>query len=71
MHILRGMFLPMSLFGKIPLEKYDKFLISTSGVGEFISFRNYKEGSAASNRFFLSYPQHGNSEKDDRRNKKN
>ncbi len=43
-HILRGLFLPFSLFSKIPLEKYDKFLISTSGVGEFIAFRNYKPG---------------------------
>ncbi len=43
-HILRGLFLPISLFKRIPLEKYDKFLISTSGVGEFITFRNYKKG---------------------------
>ncbi len=43
-HILRGLFLPLSVFSKIPLEKYDKFLISTSGVGEFITFRNYKKG---------------------------
>ena len=25
-HILRGLFFPLSLFKKIPLEKYDKFL---------------------------------------------
>jgi len=43
-HLLRGLFLPISLLKKIPLEKYDKFLISTSGVGEFITFRNYKKG---------------------------
>tara|TARA_Y100000034_G_scaffold67954_1_gene81991 strand:- start:665 stop:1819 length:1155 start_codon:yes stop_codon:yes gene_type:complete len=43
MHILRGLFLPISIFSKIPLEKYDKFLISTSGVAEFITFRNYKK----------------------------
>jgi len=43
-HILRGLFLLLSLFKKIPLEKYDRFLISTSGVGEFITFRNYKKG---------------------------
>jgi len=43
-HLLRGLFLPFSFFSKIPLEKYDKFLISTSGVGEFITFRNYKKG---------------------------
>tara|TARA_Y100000310_G_scaffold221576_1_gene223156 strand:+ start:12108 stop:13265 length:1158 start_codon:yes stop_codon:yes gene_type:complete len=43
-HILRGLFLPISIFSKIPLEKYDKFLISTSGVAEFITFRNYKKG---------------------------
>jgi glycosyltransferase involved in cell wall biosynthesis len=44
MHILRGLFLIFSFFSKIPLEKYDKFIISTSGVGEFIVFRNYKPG---------------------------
>jgi len=44
LHILRGLFLPISIFSKIPLEKYDKFLISTSGVGEFITFKNYKKG---------------------------
>ena len=43
-HILRGLFFPLSLFKKIPLEKYDKFLISTSGLAEFITFRNYKRG---------------------------
>jgi len=43
-HIFRGLFLPLSLLEKIPLEKYDKFLISTSGVGEFITFKNYKKG---------------------------
>jgi glycosyltransferase involved in cell wall biosynthesis len=43
-HILRGLFFPLSLFKKIPLEKYDKFLISTSGLAEFITFRNYKKG---------------------------
>ena len=42
--ILRGLFLIFSLFSKIPLEKYDLFLVSTSGVGEFITFRNYKKG---------------------------
>jgi hypothetical protein len=36
--------LPISLFSKISLEKYDKFLISTSGIGEFILFRNYIRG---------------------------
>lgn len=41
-HLLRGLFLFLSFFGKIPLDKYDKFLISTSGIGEFILFRNYK-----------------------------
>lgn len=41
---LRGLFLLIGFFSKIPLEKYDKFLISTSGVGEFIVFRNYKPG---------------------------
>ena len=43
-HILRGLFFPISLFKKIPLEKYDKFLISTSGLAEFVTFRNYKKG---------------------------
>jgi len=38
----RGIFFILSLFSKIPLEKYDYFFISTSGVGEFILFRNYK-----------------------------
>lgn|SRR3989344_1911436 len=42
--ILRGLFLFTSLFSKIPLDKYDLFFISTSGVGEFITFRNYKKG---------------------------
>jgi glycosyltransferase involved in cell wall biosynthesis len=40
--LLRGLFLPISLFSKIPLENYDLFLISTSGVGELITLRNYK-----------------------------
>lgn len=44
MHILRGLFFPLTLFKKIPLEKYEKFLISTSGLAEFITFRNYKKG---------------------------
>jgi len=43
-HILRGLFLPLSLFKRIPLEKYDKFLISTSGVAEFTTFRSKKKG---------------------------
>ena len=43
-HLLRGLFFPISLFKRIPLEKYDKFLISTSGLAEFITFRNYKKG---------------------------
>jgi len=41
--ILRGLFLPLGLLKKIPLEKYDKFFIFTSGVAEFITFRNYKK----------------------------
>lgn len=41
-YLSRGLFLFSSFFSKIPLEKYDKLLISTSGVGEFILFRNYK-----------------------------
>ncbi len=39
--ILRGLFLISAFFSKIPLNNYDLFLISTSGVGEFITFRNY------------------------------
>jgi glycosyltransferase involved in cell wall biosynthesis len=42
--ILRGLIFLLSIFKKIPLEKYNKFLISTSGVGEFVTFRNYKKG---------------------------
>jgi glycosyltransferase involved in cell wall biosynthesis len=45
--LLRGLFLPLVLFSKIPLEKYDKFLISTSGMAELITFRNYKPGKTA------------------------
>ncbi|MGY4884236.1 MAG: glycosyltransferase [Nanobdellota archaeon] len=44
MKILRGLFLFFSFFSKIPLEKYDYFMIYTSGTGEFITFRNYKKG---------------------------
>ncbi|MCK5624630.1 glycosyltransferase family 4 protein [Candidatus Pacearchaeota archaeon] len=43
-HILRGLFFPISIFKKIPLERYDRFLISTSGLAEFVIFRNYKKG---------------------------
>ena len=42
--LLRGLFLPLSLFSKIPLENYDLFFISTSGVGELIILRNWKKG---------------------------
>ncbi len=44
LYILRGLLPWIGIFNKIPLEKYDKFLISTSGVGEMIVFRNYKKG---------------------------
>jgi glycosyltransferase involved in cell wall biosynthesis len=44
LHLLRGLFFPISLFSKIPLQNYDLFLISTSGVGEFITFRNKLKG---------------------------
>lgn len=43
-YLLRGLFFLNSFFSKIPLEKYDSFVVSTSGVGEFILFRNYKKG---------------------------
>ena len=44
-YLLKGLFFPISLFSQIPLEKYDKFLISSSGVAEFITFRNYKKNN--------------------------
>ena len=44
LHILRGLFLPITLFSKIPLEKYDLFLISTSGMAELITLRNRLKG---------------------------
>lgn len=43
-YMSRGLFIFASLFSKIPLEKYDLFLISSAGVAEFITFRNYKKG---------------------------
>jgi len=42
--ILRVALVPLGILKKIPPERYDLFLISTSGVGEFITFRNYKPG---------------------------
>lgn len=41
-YISRGFFLLFGLFSKIPLKKYDIFFISTSGMGELITIRNYK-----------------------------
>ncbi|MFW6283546.1 MAG: glycosyltransferase [Minisyncoccales bacterium] len=42
-YILRGLFLPISMFfSKIPLKYYDKFLISSGGLAELITLRNYK-----------------------------
>ena len=43
-YILRGILPWLGMFKKIPLEKYDKLLISTAGVGELIVFKNYKKG---------------------------
>ncbi len=43
-NFLRGIFFINSLFSNIPLEKYDAFLVSTSGVAEFIFFKNSKAG---------------------------
>lgn len=43
-NILRGFLFPLGLLKKIPLKKYDKFLISTSGLAEFIVFRNRIKG---------------------------
>jgi len=42
--LLRGLIPLLGLYQKIPLEKYDYFFISTSGVAEMITFRNYKPG---------------------------
>ena len=43
--IFRGAaFILPAFFSKIPLEKYDIFLISTGGFAELITFRNYKPG---------------------------
>jgi len=47
-YILRGLFFPIALFSKIPLKKYDIFLISTSGLAELITLRNYKPGKTFS-----------------------
>jgi len=47
-YVLRGLFFPISLFSKIPLEKYDLFLISTSGLAELITLRNHKPGKTFS-----------------------
>ena len=41
-YILRSLFFPLSLFSKIPLQNYDIFLISTGGLAELITFKNYK-----------------------------
>lgn len=41
-YLLRGLFLPVALFSKIPLKKYDLFLISSAGLGELITLKNYK-----------------------------
>lgn len=41
-YLLRGLFLPIALFSKIPLNKYDLFLISSAGLGELIALKNYK-----------------------------
>lgn len=43
--IARGLFLGLCFVNRLPLNKYDKFLISTSGVAEFITFSNYKKGN--------------------------
>jgi glycosyltransferase involved in cell wall biosynthesis len=43
-NILRGLMFPLGFLSKIPLKEYDLFLISTSGLGEFISFRNRIKG---------------------------
>jgi glycosyltransferase involved in cell wall biosynthesis len=43
-YILRGLFFPLSLFSKIPLKEYDKFLISTGGLAELVTLKNYKPG---------------------------
>jgi len=44
-YIIRGLVsLLATPFTKIPLKKYDAFLISTGGLAEFVTFRNYKAG---------------------------
>lgn len=43
-YLTRSLVFLLSIFKKIPLDNYDLFLISTSGVGEFITFKNYKKG---------------------------
>ncbi len=43
-YILRGLYFLFSLFSRIPLEKYDRFLISTGGLAELITLKNYKPG---------------------------
>lgn len=44
-YVVRGFFLLSALFSKkIPLEKYDYFLVSTGGVGELVTFANKKPG---------------------------
>jgi glycosyltransferase involved in cell wall biosynthesis len=43
-NVLRGLIFPLGLLKKIPLEKYDLFLVSTSGLAEFITFRNKIKG---------------------------
>ena len=43
-HFIRGL-IPFISKNNIPLKNYDKFIVSTSGVGEFILFKNYLPGN--------------------------
>ncbi len=44
MYLMRGLFVISSLFTKINLDQYDLFLVYTSGMGEFVTFRSKKKG---------------------------
>jgi glycosyltransferase involved in cell wall biosynthesis len=43
-NILRSLIFPLGILKKIPVKNYDIFLVSTSGLSEFITFRNRIKG---------------------------
>lgn len=43
-NIARGFLFPLGILKKIPLKKSDLFLISTSGIAEFVALRNNLKG---------------------------